>query len=298
LIRDLHEGARLVPLGRFCGWVLEQLAAHLSPATAHWQMCDATTGASHVLERHRTSVDEALRGEVRIAWRDEVSRLTHVLALDVDVRHDDGQHVLRARRAQRGLELVQPHLPVALATSMTLALANAARGPGGAATAIVDRAGRIHALGPGFDARLRSAWPAFRGLDLPVELREACGPGHWIERDMHWSCESHGPFLLLGVQPLGPLARLTSRERGVVAALLDGRSYDDASRRMGISINTLRHAVMRVYRKLEVTSRLELALRVEGSLATSARTHSHAPVALDTHRGPSPRTPPARRATA
>jgi DNA-binding CsgD family transcriptional regulator len=58
------------------------------------------------------------------------------------------------------------------------------------------------------------------------------------------------------------LARLTAREREAALALLAGRAYADCARQLGISVNTLRNTIARVYRKLGVAGKLELAQRV------------------------------------
>jgi DNA-binding NarL/FixJ family response regulator len=53
---------------------------------------------------------------------------------------------------------------------------------------------------------------------------------------------------------------LTSREREVVAAVVTGLSNKDIARQFAISEQTVKHHLTRVYGKLGVTSRLELAL--------------------------------------
>ena len=54
---------------------------------------------------------------------------------------------------------------------------------------------------------------------------------------------------------------MTERERTIAFASLGGQSHGVSAREFGISINTLRNAVSRIYRKLGVTNKLELAQR-------------------------------------
>ena len=52
---------------------------------------------------------------------------------------------------------------------------------------------------------------------------------------------------------------LTARELQLVQAIVSGMSYRLVAARMSISINTVRTFIRRIYEKLEVSSRTELA---------------------------------------
>jgi DNA-binding CsgD family transcriptional regulator len=72
-------------------------------------------------------------------------------------------------------------------------------------------------------------------------------------------CEPLGDLLLLQVWEAGPLDRLTSREREIVQAVAQGLSFKQAARKIGVAPSTVANHLYRVYRKLGVTSRTELA---------------------------------------
>ncbi|RTQ48437.1 response regulator transcription factor [Hymenobacter gummosus] len=55
---------------------------------------------------------------------------------------------------------------------------------------------------------------------------------------------------------------LTGREQAVVQGIVDGLSDKQVAHRMGLSPETVRTYVKRVYRKLQVSSRTELVSRV------------------------------------
>ena len=63
-------------------------------------------------------------------------------------------------------------------------------------------------------------------------------------------------------QPVPSLTQvLTARELQLVQAIEEGLSYRLVGERMGISINTVRTFIRRIYDKLEVTSKAELLAR-------------------------------------
>jgi len=57
--------------------------------------------------------------------------------------------------------------------------------------------------------------------------------------------------------------RLTRRERDVVVGVLAGRSNDEIGADLGVARKTVEAYLTRLYRRFEVSSRTELALRVE-----------------------------------
>ncbi|MDC7287752.1 LuxR C-terminal-related transcriptional regulator [Blautia schinkii] len=54
------------------------------------------------------------------------------------------------------------------------------------------------------------------------------------------------------------LRTLTTREVEILHLLLDGKSYSDISQELYISLNTVKHHVKNVYRKLHINSRVKL----------------------------------------
>jgi two-component system, NarL family, nitrate/nitrite response regulator NarL len=65
--------------------------------------------------------------------------------------------------------------------------------------------------------------------------------------------------------PAGPQARLTSRERGIVALIDEGLSNKQIATRLGIEVCTVKNHVHHVLEKLEVTRRSQAAARLRHS---------------------------------
>jgi DNA-binding NarL/FixJ family response regulator len=94
-------------------------------------------------------------------------------------------------------------------------------------------------------------------------LREVALGGYWLE---------HGTIdglvaRLRGEEPgaasrmlQGGAAQLTPRERQVVAAVVGGASNADIGREMGVSAQTVKNHLSRIFDKLGVGTRLELAV--------------------------------------
>jgi len=62
---------------------------------------------------------------------------------------------------------------------------------------------------------------------------------------------------------LPPIPRLTPREHQIVSLIALGRSNKEISSELGISLQTVKNYLQRIFEKLGVTSRLEVALRAE-----------------------------------
>jgi DNA-binding NarL/FixJ family response regulator len=56
--------------------------------------------------------------------------------------------------------------------------------------------------------------------------------------------------------------KLTPREADLVRAILDGLSNKEIAARLGISVQTVKNGLGPVFDKYQVSSRLELAIRV------------------------------------
>jgi DNA-binding NarL/FixJ family response regulator len=67
--------------------------------------------------------------------------------------------------------------------------------------------------------------------------------------------------LSFDVRPANGAARLTQRERDVVGAVVDGLSNDEIATRLGISPKTVESHLRRLFERLGVASRTELATR-------------------------------------
>jgi DNA-binding NarL/FixJ family response regulator len=74
--------------------------------------------------------------------------------------------------------------------------------------------------------------------------------------------EPLGDVFLVYLWPAGPLDRLTQREREIVYAVAQGLSFKQAAKKIGVAPSTVANHLYRVYRKLGVYSRTELAALV------------------------------------
>ncbi len=129
--------------------------------------------------------------------------------------------------------------------------------PHGAAAAVVDRGGSFHEAQPRFLDLLEERFPT-RGFDeLPFPLPQ---PGQTQSfQDLMLRAEPLGDLLLIIVWPAGPLDRLTPREREIVNCVAQGLSFKQAAKKIGVAPSTVANHLYRVYRKLGVYSRTELA---------------------------------------
>lgn len=58
---------------------------------------------------------------------------------------------------------------------------------------------------------------------------------------------------------------LTEREKDILQLLIDGLEYKEIAQKLGISPNTVRNNVTKIYSKLHVTSRMQAAKVIKGS---------------------------------
>lgn len=58
---------------------------------------------------------------------------------------------------------------------------------------------------------------------------------------------------------------LTEREKDILHLLIDGLEYKEIAQKLGISPNTVRNNVTKIYSKLHVTSRMQAAKVIKGS---------------------------------
>ena len=85
-------------------------------------------------------------------------------------------------------------------------------------------------------------------LETDDPLRALLTPGARLRRFERWTAPSW--------------SRLTAREREVAALVAQGTRYSEVARKLAISQQTVKNHVRRVFDKLEVTNRLQLALFV------------------------------------
>lgn len=130
--------------------------------------------------------------------------------------------------------------------------------PSGAA-AVVDAQGRFHESQPKFLDFLERHFPDRADPQaLPFELPPPATQ-KIINDGLCVRCEPLGELWVVHLWPAGPLDRLTAREREIVLAVSQGLSFKQAARKIGVAPSTVANHLYRIYRKLGVYSRTELA---------------------------------------
>jgi DNA-binding CsgD family transcriptional regulator len=130
--------------------------------------------------------------------------------------------------------------------------------PPGSGAAVVDATGVFHEAQPRLLDALDKHFPRrAKPQQLPFALPKA---GTTVMVDgLAVKCQPLGDLFLLHIWEAGPLDRLTAREREIVHAVAQGLSFKQAARKIGVAPSTVANHLYRVYRKLGVSSRTELA---------------------------------------
>ncbi|MGI9275605.1 MAG: response regulator transcription factor [Endozoicomonas sp.] len=128
-------------------------------------------------------------------------------------------------------------------------------------SALCNREGSFHEVQTAFLDRLETCFPSAPLTCLPFSLPE---PGqHLLPEGLCCMVEPIGELYCVDIWPEGPLDNLTQREREVVDAISQGLSFKVIARQLGLSPSTVSNHLYRVYNKLGVTSRTELAQLVK-----------------------------------
>lgn len=127
----------------------------------------------------------------------------------------------------------------------------------GGAAAVVDAHGAFHEVQPQFLDLLEKHFPGQKLHALPF-----VAPPLGETRTINHLCiktEPVGEMSCILIWEAGPLDRLTARERETVFAVTQGLSFKQAARKIGVAPSTVANHLYRIYRKLGVNSRSELA---------------------------------------
>lgn len=130
--------------------------------------------------------------------------------------------------------------------------------PIGAGAAVIDLHGNFYETQPRFLEMLDERMPNRQPHELPFRIPEI-GQTTSFQDLMVRSEPLHNDLLLLTIWPAGPLDRLTQREREIVHCVAQGLSFKQAAKKIGVAPSTVANHLYRVYRKLGVYSRTELA---------------------------------------
>lgn len=127
----------------------------------------------------------------------------------------------------------------------------------GGAAAVVDQHGAFHEVQPQFLDLLERHFPGQKLYALPFPIPPV-GETRTVNR-LCVKSEPVGDLSCILVWEAGPLDRLTARERETVFAVTQGLSFKQAARKIGVAPSTVANHLYRIYRKLGVNSRSELA---------------------------------------
>jgi DNA-binding CsgD family transcriptional regulator len=162
-------------------------------------------------------------------------------------------------------QLLMPHLAESLRANRRWHFAASAKPPGGAtaAMAVCDRGGRLHESTSAFTRTVRTEWPQWTGGDLPIPLVAALDKGRFRGERIEVDVQALGDQWLLGARSIGAERQLGRRELLVARMYARGLTYRAIAARVGVSPATVRNQLRSSFRKLGVTSKLELARRLE-----------------------------------
>ncbi len=110
------------------------------------------------------------------------------------------------------------------------------------------------------------------GVDTLIAAIRAVGRGHAVISDA--VAERLFPILAVRRAPRPPYDGLTEREREVIRLVTSGTAYWEIADRMNISYKTVRNYVSRIYHKLSIRDRSQIALyAVRNGLVNHADVH-------------------------
>lgn len=134
------------------------------------------------------------------------------------------------------------------------------------ASAICDQQGCFHEVQPRFVSLLNEHFPERQTTTLPFSIPElACEKKiHTIEvNKLSIALAPLGDLVIVSLRPLGPLDQLSNRERQIVDQICKGLSFKEVARALNLAPSTVSNHLYRVYDKLGISSRTELAQLVD-----------------------------------
>ena len=249
---------------------------------------EATADINPILPRMLQNLDEPV--DMRDAMRDSeffkseiyrrvfrphgISRILATVHFDqrsglyslVSLYRRDRKHVFTVQEKTRQKRITY-HLFNAVSHAFFLHLARDRQRPPGNAAAVIDHEGCFHQAQPRFLDLLEQHFP---GRKDPYTLPfDPPAPGEIrVMGELCIKCDPSNDVFIIYLWPAGPLDRLTPREREIVLAVAQGLSFKQAAKKIGVAPSTVANHLYRVYRKLGVYSRTELAALVHPGSGT------------------------------
>lgn len=168
----------------------------------------------------------------------------------------DRKHIFTEQDTARQQRIAY-HLCNAASHAFFLRMLRTSDRPAGSAAAVVDKLGCFHEAQPQFLDLLEEHFPERELHTLPFALPSAGETT--VVGDLCVRAEPAADMFTVYLWRCGPLDRLTPREREIVLAVAQGLSFKQAAKKIGLAPSTVANHLYRVYRKLGVYSRTELA---------------------------------------
>lgn len=162
------------------------------------------------------------------------------------------------------LEQIMPHLVEALEINRMLGQVPAAHSDSGmtGARAIARIDGTLYHCGKKFSDLVLEIWPEWKYGQVPTELMAAISPNREIilaDHAISVSTAIIGNMLFLNLRRVSSLHRLSRRELEVAKLYAQGMSYKEIGQFMDISPSTVRNFLGRIYAKLGIGKKVDLA---------------------------------------
>lgn len=123
--------------------------------------------------------------------------------------------------------------------------------------AICDKSGVYHTVEPEFKDLMLMSFPDCAVQHLPFSIHERAAS--FLERNLVVKIEKMGELYRVSAREKTVLDVLTHREFQVVRGVTQGLSFKQIARTLGLSPSTVSNHLYRVYDKLNINSRMELA---------------------------------------
>lgn len=133
-----------------------------------------------------------------------------------------------------------------------------------ATSAICDQQGCFHETQPRFVALLNQHFPEREGSNLPFDVPLLSGQSTTSKiGNLSITFKPLGNLVIVSLRLLGPLDLLSNREKQIVELICKGLSFKGAAKILELAPSTVSNHLYRVYEKLGIGSRTELAQLVD-----------------------------------
>ena len=235
---------------------------------------DVFSNPGHALISHTPSRYKAIGDGEILDYAKHYGHMSIMVVSTMSASHPAGQWLSLYRPDQHDhftqaeghlLEQLAPHLAEALEINRLLGQAHISEhgDPGTAGTRAIARSdGTLYHCGKKFTDLLLEIWPEWQCGRLPEELMVALHPGREIILSNHGiavSASVLGNMLMLTIRRISPLHILSQRELEVARLYGAGNSYKEIGLLLDISPSTVRNFLGRIYTKLGIGNKMELA---------------------------------------